>query len=39
MDPIELVNKPSSMRESPDPALDGCLAWCSEVKSDLLVKE
>ena len=30
-DPIELLNKPSSLRETQDPALDCCLAWCPEV--------
>ena len=38
MDPVAMVNKSfsSSMRESQDPALDSCLAWCPEVKSALL---
>jgi len=30
-DPLELVNKPSSLRETHDAALDCCLAWCPEV--------
>eukprot|EP00802_Teleaulax_amphioxeia_P005980 Tamp_05984.p1 GENE.Tamp_05984~~Tamp_05984.p1 ORF type:complete len:263 (-),score=67.99 Tamp_05984:1071-1859(-) len=32
-DPIELLNKPSSLRETQDPALDCCLAWCPEVQA------
>jgi len=30
-DPMDLINKPSSLRETQDSALDGCLAWCPEV--------